>query len=262
MGSPFYGIDVIGEGEEAFSISIIVLKGDLHLDAALHPFDIDGFGMNAILVLIQVFDEGDDPSFVIKLVLLIGPLIFDADEKAFIQEGQLPQTLGKRIETELGGLKDPGIGFETDLGPGMFRLPGHFEFGRDITPFIHLMVDFAVSPDLQLHVFGKGIHHGETHAVKASRDLIALIIKFTSGVEFGHDHFHRRALLLLVHIDRDAAAIISNGDAVVDVNDDLDALAITGQGFIDAVIHQLLNHMVKAFDPRIPNIHGRPFPDG
>jgi hypothetical protein len=124
------------------------------------------------------------------------------------------------------------------------------------------LVDFSVSPDLQFHEFREGIDHRETHAVKASRDLIALIIKFTSGVEFGHDYFYRRAFLLLVHIDRDATAIISNGDAVIDVNEDLDALAISGQGFIDAVIHQLLNHVVKAFDPRIPNIHGRPFPDG
>jgi hypothetical protein len=195
-------------------------------------------------------------------MLLICPLIFDADEKPFIQEGQLPQTLGKRVETELGGLKDPAIGFETDLGPGMFCLPYHFELGFGITPFIHLMVDFAVSPYLQLDEFRKGIDYRETYAVKASRDLIALIIKFASRMEFGHDHFHRRTFLLLVKINRDATAIIPDGDAIVDVNDYLDALAISGQGFIDAVIHQLLNHMVKAFDPCIPNIHGRPFPDG
>ena len=68
---------------------LLDLKGDLRFNAVLHPFDIDGFGMNVILILIEVFDEGDDSSLVIEFVFLVSPLIFDADRKAFIQESQL-----------------------------------------------------------------------------------------------------------------------------------------------------------------------------
>jgi hypothetical protein len=98
--------------------------------------------------------------------------------------------------------------------------------------------------------------------MKTSGDLIATIIKFASGVKFGHHHLYGRAILFLVEIDGNAATVISDRDAVIDMNDHIDLGTISLQGFIDAVVDQFMNQMVKAFESSIPDIHRRPFTDG
>ena len=59
----------------------------------LLSLDINGFRMKAILVLIQIFDEGDDSAFVKEVMSFLGPFILDADGEAFVQKSQFPQTL-------------------------------------------------------------------------------------------------------------------------------------------------------------------------
>ena len=78
------GIDVVGEGEEIFGISIVVLKGDLHFDSVLLALDVDGFRMDTILILIEVFDEGENPSFIKEVVPLFGTFILNADGEPFV----------------------------------------------------------------------------------------------------------------------------------------------------------------------------------
>jgi hypothetical protein len=77
--------------------------------------------------------------------------------------------------------------------------------------------------------------------MKTSGDLVATIIKFASGVEFGHHHLHGRAVLFLVEIDRNAAAVISDRDAVIDMDDHIDLGTISLQGFINTVVDQFMN---------------------
>jgi hypothetical protein len=124
------------------------------------------------------------------------------------------------------------------------------------------MIDLPFPPYFEINKFREGVDHGKAYSMKASGDLVATIVKFASSVEFGHHHFHRRTFLLFMDIDRDAAAVISDGDAVIDMNDDVDLGTISPEGFINAVVDQFMNQMVKAFDPGVPNIHGRPFADG
>jgi hypothetical protein len=44
------------------------------------------------------------------------------------------------------------------------------------------------------------------------------------------------------------------------MNDDIDAMTVSGQGFIDAVVNQFMDEMMEPFDSGISDIHGRPLP--
>ncbi len=70
MGPPFVGIDVIGKREEVLCIPVIILEGNFDLYFILEALDVDGFRMDTVLIFIEVFDEGEDPSFVKKIVPL------------------------------------------------------------------------------------------------------------------------------------------------------------------------------------------------
>ena len=192
---------------------------------------------------------------------LLRSFILNADGEPFVEESQFPEPLGEQFKTEGGRFKNFTIGFKPDLGSRILRFSNDFKLRLYLSPFIQLVVDFTIPSDFQFHKFRKGINDGEADSVKSSGNLVGLIVKLTSGMEFGHHHFDRRSILFLMKIDRNAPSIITDGHAVVDMDDDLDLLAIPRQSLIDAVIDQFMNQVMKAFRPGISNIHGGPFPD-
>ena len=52
--------------------------------------------------------------------------------------------------------------------------------------------------------------------------------------------------LLGVDIHRDAAAVVGDGDRVVGVDGDDDAVAVAGQRLVDRVVDDLEDHVVQA----------------
>jgi hypothetical protein len=64
-----------------------------------------------------------------------------------------------------------------------------------------------------------------------------------------------------MHADRNSAAVVGNGDAVVRHDGDVNFIAEIGKRFIYAVIDNLPHEMIQS--PRFgrPDIHAGPFPD-
>ena len=64
-------------------------------------------------------------------------------------------------------------------------------------------------------------------------------------------------------VDRDAAAIVRDGDGFVRMNGHDHAVAIAGEGFVDRVIHHLEHHVVQAATiVRIADVHSRTLTNG
>ena len=63
-------------------------------------------------------------------------------------------------------------------------------------------------------------------------------------MEHGHDDFGCRAPFAFVVVDRNTAAIVSNRNTLVAMNDDLDLIAVPGESLVNRVIHDLKDHMV------------------
>ena len=59
-------------------------------------------------------------------------------------------------------------------------------------------------------------------------------------------------------IDRDAAAVVDDGDRVVDVDRDVDLIAVAGQRLVDRVVDDLVDEVVQAGRAGRADVHRRP----
>ena len=57
MGAALGGGDVVDIGKDALAVAVVVLHGDIHLNAVLCPLDVDGIGIYRGLVPVQVADK-------------------------------------------------------------------------------------------------------------------------------------------------------------------------------------------------------------
>ena len=74
--------------------------------------------------------------------------------------------------------------------------------------------------------------------------LVVLIGKFTTCVQTGEDQFNTGNAVVRVHVHRHAAAVVGHLDRAVFVQYDLDILAVTGEGFVNAVVNDFLDEMI------------------
>src|SRR5687768_9157716 len=65
-------------------------------------------------------------------------------------------------------------------------------------------------------------------------------------MQHSHDDLCRGHAFFLVRVDRNATAIVADADGFVGVNGDADLGAMTGQRFVDGVVHHLEHHVVQA----------------
>ena len=85
--------------------------------------------------------------------------------------------------------------------------------------------------------------------------VAAALAELAAGVQDGQHDLGGRALLLLHHVDRDAAAVVDHGDAVIRVDDDLDLVGLAGECLVDRVVHHLVDQVMEAAHPRGPDVH-------
>ena len=77
-----------------------------------------------------------------------------------------------------------------------------------------------IAAHLHLAPLREGVHGGDTDAVQAAGDLVAVVVELAAGVSMvmttsGAD-------CRLVHVDRNAAAVVFDRDRAVGVNRDVD----------------------------------------
>ena len=81
-------------------------------------------------------------------------------------------------------------------------------------------------------------------------------------MEGRQDQLQRRPLVLGMHIDRNAAAIVSHGDGVaVLVQLDRDGVGVTVEVFIDGVVHDFPDEVMQSLAVHAADIHRRPLAD-
>ena len=73
--------------------------------------------------------------------------------------------------------------------------------------------------------------------MQAARHFIAVIVKFTAGMQRRHDHFCRTDLFFWVHINGNASAIVPHRDRLFRVHGYVYRVAMSRQRFINGVVH-------------------------
>ena len=98
--------------------------------------------------------------------------------------------------------------------------------------------------------------------MEAAGDLITAAAELTAGVEHRIDNLQSRFAGLGLDVNGDTAAVIGDGDGIAFIDDDVDLGAVSGQGFVDGVIHDLIDQMMQTGGRCGTDIHTGTLPNG
>ncbi len=157
---------------------------------------------------------------------------------------------------ELGHREDLGVGPERDLGAGLLRSAHRLDRRDRAALLVGLLPDLALAQDLDLEPLGERVDDRDADAVQAARDLVGVVVELSARVQVRHDDLERLALVLLVHPDRDAAAVVLDRHGVVGVDRDAAEVGVADLGLVDRVVDELEDHVVQAREVvRVPDVH-------
>ncbi len=91
--------------------------------------------------------------------------------------------------------------------------------------------------------------------MQAAGDLVHPLVELSARMELSHHDFGRRDLLCGMHFRGNPAAVVNNRDRSVHVDGEGDLVAIPRHGFIDAVVNNLVNQVMKPAMSGGPDIH-------
>ena len=123
-------------------------------------------------------------------------------------------------------------------------------------------VDFAVAHDVGAEPVGERVDALGADAVKAAGVFVGALAELAAGVEVGEHEFDGGHAELRVHVHRDAAAVVGDGNRAIDVDGDLDARAVAGEMLVDRVVQHLEDAVVEAAFVGIADVHAGALADG
>ena len=91
--------------------------------------------------------------------------------------------------------------------------------------------------------------------MEAAGNFVRAFVELTAGVEDGEDDLEGAFVLFFMHVYGDAAAVVDNGYRVVLVDGDLDVRGVTGEGFVDGVVHNLVHKVVQTAFGDVADVH-------
>ena len=182
------------------------------------------------------------------------PADFDAAEQISLRARHLEHAL--RLEVRLGA-ENVRVGSEADFGAApVRRLAGVLQLGLRLAALERHAVELLAARDLDLHALGQRVGHRNADAVQAAGGFVDLGIEFAAGVQRAHDHFERRLVLeFRMRIDRDAAAVVGDGDEAVGLHLDLDAVGMAGERLVHGIVDHLGEQVVQRLLVGAADIH-------
>ncbi|EAQ28787.1 hypothetical protein NAP1_14348 [Erythrobacter sp. NAP1] len=256
--------DVVGEAQHIFVVAVVPFQSDVDADPVLLGRNRNRVLDQCFLVAVEPLYECGDAAFVEQVMLdrLFVAQVADEDTHARIEESELAIAVLKLFEVELGHvLESVGRGLEGharallvavvvgilfDLG----RIAFDFEAVHRIAMLKAHPMLLAITPDDELEPFGQRVHDRHAHAVKAARHLVGVVVggvfEFTACVKLGHDDLCCRHAFFLVHVDRNAAAIVFDRNAAIGVQFDQNEVTMPCERFVDGVVRNLEHHVVQA----------------
>ena len=277
-------VDQVGVAEDHLVVAVVILQGHVEGHAAHARLGLLAVGHHArvgkvgeinfggdqdrlleeaLLVRVEERDVFGDAFLEFELVGAIGALVLHLDRDAGDEESEFAHAAHERVVLELlGGDEDLRIRMEGDLRAGALRLADDLDGLRDFaTAELHL-VDLAFAADFRDEAVGEGVDALRADAVQAAGHLVGALVELAAGVKIGEHELERRHLFFRVHRDGDAAAVVLDGERAVRMDLDLDALAITGERFVDRVVDDLIHAVMEAGLVRIADIHTGSFAHG
>src|SRR5439155_8120877 len=108
----------------------------------------------------------------------------------------------------------------------------------------------------------EGVHDGDADAVQAAGHLVSGPSELAAGVEDRVDDLERGLPGLLLDVGRDATAVVRDGDLIVRVDREVDAIARAVHCLIDRVVEDLAHEVMEAAQIGRADVHARPAANG
>ncbi len=93
--------------------------------------------------------------------------------------------------------------------------------------------------------------------MQTARDLVGAAAELASGMQGGHHHLEGALFLFRMDIHRDTTPVILHGHGAIRMDGYDDLVANPSQGFINGVIHHLVDQVVQRLQIRAAHVHPR-----
>ena len=102
------------------------------------------------------------------------------------------------------------------------------------------------------------VHAGDTDAVQSAGNFVGRGVELSARVQHGHHDLRRgQTLAINIHlVGGNAAAVVDDGDGVVDVNGDVDAIGESRQRFVDRVVDHFVDEVMQSHLAGRADVHG------
>jgi hypothetical protein len=251
------GVDGVGEGIDRLVVRVGELDCRFHTDVIHHFFAVNN-RVQVHAVAVEVAHERGQAAFEVEGHFAAAALVIYFDCHLARDESHLAETLDQRVELEVHfALEDGHVEAEGGLGAGLYGAAFADLFDRLLrdAALVALEIDLTVTADFHLAPFRKRVDRRDAHAVQAARDLVAARAELSARVQDGHHHFQRGFFLLGMDVHRDTAPVIFDRDRAILVDGNQDMVARTGQGFVDRVIHNLIDQVMQGLQVGAAHVH-------
>ena len=220
--------------------------------------------MDGVARAVEPLDELHDAPLVVKLLPLVAGRIGERDPHARIQESQFLQPAGEHVPGKLRLREDLRVGFERGLRASTAARAHLADGARRLAALVLLLPDVPLTGHLHLAPFRQEIHHRHAHAVEAAGGLVGPLLEFSTELQDRHDPFEGRDIAvhllgkLRMAVDRDAAAVVLDRHAAVDIHRHGDVLGVACHALVDRVVDDLIDQVVQATGRVVADVHAEP----
>ena len=250
---------VVGEGDDRCAVAVVVLHRDLGNRVVLLPLHIDDVGRERGASRVEIFNIADDAALIAEVVLgdRVGTQIAQHDAHARVEKRLLAHTVEQNLIFELGRIgENRRVGLETDVNAVSARRVFLLEKGaRDLAALKALGAVLRTVVVVDFKPLGQRIDDRCADAVQTARNLIAAAAELTARVQQRIDDLKRRNPLRRVNAARNAATVVLDRNTAVGMDFDRDFVAHTGERFVNRVVHNLVNKMVKSLFRSRADVH-------
>ena len=195
---------------------------------------------------------------------LLGHLVLEGDLQAAVDVRHVLQVALDQVGVELRGLEDVRVRLEVDGGAVAAEGADLFQLAGRLAALEGLLPLEAVAADGGDELLRQGVDDRRADAVQAAGvDVAVAVAELGAGVQRGQDQLQAGLLVLGMDVDRDAAAVVADGDGVAGlVQGDGDGVGVAVEVLVDGVIDDLPDEVVQALAVDAADVHRRPFADG
>jgi hypothetical protein len=102
----------------------------------------------------------------------------------------------------------------------------------------------ALTENGDFHPLAEGIDHGDPHPMKTPRNFVSSRAKLAARMEHGQHRFQGAFPGAGMDVGGNPTPVVGDTRGPILVKDNRDLVAMASEGFIDGVVHHLVNEVV------------------